>query len=135
MAKKDVFEKLNDYYTAIMDIDKIKTTENIDCNNECRLDRVLVAIKDIPKRDLVEADCNIIIDALRHSLVELYKETYKDIEDDIFHPEYKEINKMGSNLVSTLLDEISGNKAVQEKFKPIISGKERGVVYGAAETD
>lgn len=138
MAKKDVFEKLNDYYSAIMDIDKIKKSENIDCNNECRLDRVLVAIKDIPKKDLLIDDCDIIIDALRHSIVELYKETYKNIEQDIFNPDSKIIcreNVDNKDSVTKVLENISNNEEIQKKFADAERLRERGIVYGATETD
>ena len=84
MAKKDTFDNMYTLYTAINDIDKIVNDPNeIDQNDQCKLDQVLLYVKDIPKKDYNPELSATIISCIRQAIVELYEKEASTITESI----------------------------------------------------
>lgn len=76
---KSEFEKLNEIYTSITDIDRIlKTADDRD-----KLDNVFNAIKNINRSELDQQIINNVISGIRNALVKVYHETLTEINKNI----------------------------------------------------
>ena len=74
------FESLSILYTAINDIDKIISRPD---NDECKLDDVLQAVKEINKKDYDPSIEAAIIQQIRNAIEKMYIDRVKTINESI----------------------------------------------------
>ena len=77
---KQEFESLSMLYTAINDIDNIISRPN---NDECKLDDVLQAVKEINKKDYDPSIEATIIQQIRNAIEKMYIDRVKTINESI----------------------------------------------------
>lgn len=77
---KQEFESLSILYTAINDIDNIISRPN---NNDCKLDDVLQAVKEINKKDYDPAIEATIIQQIRNAIEKMYIDRVRTINESI----------------------------------------------------
>ena len=77
---KQEFESLSMLYTAINDIDNIISRPN---NDECKLDDVLQAVKEINKKDYDPSIEAAIIQQIRNAIEKMYIDRVKTINESI----------------------------------------------------
>ena len=75
---KQEFESLSMLYTAINDIDNIISRPN---NDECKLDDVLQAVKEINKKDYDPSIEATIIQQIRNAIEKMYIDRVKTINE------------------------------------------------------
>ena len=84
MAKKDTFDKMYELYNAIVDIDKIvNDSSEKDQNGDCKLERVLFYVKDIPKDQYPKEYSDKIINYIRSAIVSIYDQVKRELDNDI----------------------------------------------------
>ena len=77
---KQEFESLSMLYTAINDIDNIISRPN---NDECKLDDVLQAVKEINKKDYDPSIEATIIQQIRNAIEKMYIDRVRTINESI----------------------------------------------------
>ena len=77
---KQEFESLSMLYTAINDIDNIISRPN---NDECKLDDVLQAVKEINKKDYDPSIEATIIQQIRNAIEKMYIDRVRTITESI----------------------------------------------------
>ena len=78
MSISDDFKKMKILYEAIVDIDHA-----IKRNSDDVLEEILNAVKDIDKKEYPDEVINTIIDAIRCSLISLYKDQQTELNSII----------------------------------------------------
>ena len=77
---KQEFESLSMLYTAINDIDNIISRPN---NDDCKLDDVLQAVKEINKKDYDPSIEATIIQQIRNAIEKMYIDRVRTINESI----------------------------------------------------
>lgn len=75
---KECFVELNEIYTAIQDMDR-----KVALNTESKLDDVLFAVKNIDKANYDDQFTDVIINAIRNALVDLYNKKVAEVNASI----------------------------------------------------
>ena len=75
---KTDFEKLNELWTAIRDVDEIYKSDNDD-----KIDDIINAVKNINKKEFDAESQNIIVSGFRQGLLNIYKELFENLNAGI----------------------------------------------------
>lgn len=114
---KTDFEKLNELWTAIRDVDEIFRSDNDD-----KIDDIINAVKNINKKEFDIESQNIIVSGFRQGLLNIYKELFESLNNGIDElgglascPMNKS-NPVDSNNASVNKIESVNNGSTQEYF-------------------
>lgn len=109
---KSEFEKLNEIYTSITDIDRIlKTSDNKD-----KLDNVFIAIKNINRSELDQQIINNVISSIRNALVKVYQETLVEINKNITQEPQTRVSVTESDHSSVNVNDYLPNPILEQKI-------------------
>ena len=75
---KTDFEKLNELWTAIRDVDEIFKSDNDD-----KIDDIINAVKNINKKEFDRESQDIIVSGFRQGLLNIYKELFENLNNGI----------------------------------------------------
>lgn len=75
---KSDFEKLNEIWTAIKDVDEIYNS-----NSEDKIDDIINAVKSIDKKEFDQEAQNIIVSGFRNGLLNIYKQLFDSLNKGI----------------------------------------------------
>ena len=114
---KTDFERLNELWTAIRDVDEIFRS-----NNDDKIDDIINAVKNINKKEFDIESQNIIVSGFRQGLLNIYKELFESLNNGIDElgglascPMNKS-NPVDSNNASVNKIESVNNGSTQEYF-------------------
>lgn len=115
---KSEFEKLNEIYTSITDIDRILRTSD----NKDKLDNVFNAIKNINRSELDQQIINdLVVRGIRNALVKIYNETLAEINKNVYiDPRSVPISGESVSAIDTN-DYYPNNVALYSEYNPLLN--------------